>query len=205
MKNLPIMLLVILISSCTTVEVTPSSEERMLIWIVNELKQSDVNYTKDYFKEVYITQNLETKKTHITYRFNAESVYQFEKNWRFEVENIRLDNLYIVQELKFKRKENRIRLTSVIYDVVLEGENIGEIRKSINRQVYTERAGESDGVIQLIMRKWNPSILDTIPIPLLKRGDDLFVESLGDDNFKIYGANAMFMMENKGEHLWLGY
>lgn len=205
MKKLLLSLLLILLFSCTTTETTPAKEERILIYQVDQFKQSDVEFMDEYFEEVYITHHIDQKETHITYRFNNHHVYNFEQTWKLESKRIRLDNLYVVYKLKYKIKNGELKLNSVVYDVVLEGINTGEIRKQINRQVYTERAGESSGVIQLIIGIWNPSILDTIPFPKLENGDKFSISSLGEERYRLSNDSTTFNVTNKGEHFWLGY
>lgn len=205
MKKLLTILFTLMILACSTTETTPASEERLLIWEVDQLIQDGTEYIGQYFEEVYITHNYDRDETHVTCRFNNHNVYNFEQLWNTESKGIRLDNLYIVQKFKYKEKDGELTISSAVYDVVLEGINTAVIRRQINRQVYTERAGESPGVIQLIIGIWNPSILDAIPFPKFNRGDTYKISSLGDDKFRLKSKNTTLDVTNKGEHFWLGY
>lgn len=204
MRKIYLILVLTTIFSCSSTKDETPGSQNIKIWEINSYIQDDVELINKDVKNVFFTYNTETHKSYITYLLSGDATYKLEKNWKKYNKKIRLDRVHIVQELQYKRIKNKVLITEVKKDFVLDGINTEEVRNKINKIIYAEREGESSGLIPLILNIWIPNAIEYIPHPELNKNDELFYK-FDMDNIHLYTEDTSIELEFTGEHQWIGY
>lgn len=204
MKYLFLILTLITLFSCTSTSPNKSDPVNFKIWEITSFSEDNFQYIPEVIKVAYLITNLKTDQTFIHYVLSEEKTNDLEILWKKSNKKLRLEQVDLVQEVKYKQSGSKLVIISVKTDYVIKGENTAKITETINNIIYTERAGESSGIFTLLYRIGNPDIVQQIPFPELKK-KDTFILSFHNKTLTATDNNTTIILNDDGIHKWVGY
>lgn len=203
MKNIYFIILTILFS-CSTTDDLRQERQNIKIWEIKSYIIDNREYINNDITNTFMTHNLNTRETYITYLLTEEATVALEVEWNKITKKLRLDRVNIVQEVTYKQSGKKIELTNVNRNFIIKGLNTEVLLNKINNIIQTEKANESTGIISLLFRIWNPTVIEYIPYPELKEGDIFYINT-DKKNIELSNKYISITLIFKGTHQWIGY
>lgn len=204
MKKINLILLIILLYSCTTQKYIKQESQNIKLWNIKSYRIDGIDYVDNFIKDSFLTYNKTTKKSYITYILTDEAANILEHDWRKVDNKIKLDRINIIQEINYRLSRTKVVIINVKTDFVLEGSNTEKVKMKINQLIYSDRSNKSEGLIPLIYRIWNPTVIERIPYPKLNTNDSFYIKADGE-NINLTSDGVSIDLDFTGEHQWIGY
>lgn len=204
MRHKYLLIILVLLFSCKSTNMDIADPVNFKIWMITDYTTGDIQFFPEIVKEAYLIKNLDTNKVFVQFILSDERTSELETLWKKRDKKLKLNEVFLIQEVTYKQEKSTLTITSVKTDYVLKGENTNKITEQINNIVLTERAGESFGIFALLYRIWNPDIISTIPFPQINRKDTFTIEYNGGI-LKASNDSTSISLKDEGIQEWIGY
>ncbi len=202
-KYLPL-LLILLLFSCVTKEPDQKDPSEFKVWSINSMKSDKRDFFPELYKDGKIILNINQNITTVKYLVSDELKNNLEAEWKKRYKGLELDEIIIMQTVSYTVKDDTVKIKKIKTNYLLRGKNIKNISKKIEEIIYTDRAGESFGLLPLIYHLFVPDLIRQIPLPQFKNGESFTINKT-DTNITVSNKKWVIDISYDGLYNWVGF